>query len=64
LRQFGLAPPPHHQGELEAVIDRAASCPYCDSMETELKNSFGPTLCRSIYFCNSCKQPFEQFKPL
>lgn len=64
LRKFGLAPPPQHHGDLQRVIDLAATCPYCDSQDTELRNSFGPTLCRSIYICNSCQQPFEQFKPL
>lgn len=64
LRKFGLAPPPIHAGEIERVIAEAAHCPYCESTETELKNSFGSTLCRSIYVCHSCRQPFEQFKPL
>lgn len=64
LRGFGLAPPPKHAGDLTAVLQQAASCPYCDSLDTELKNSFGSTLCRSIYFCTACVQPFEQFKPL
>jgi ring-1,2-phenylacetyl-CoA epoxidase subunit PaaD len=23
---------------------------------------FGPTLCRTLFWCNRCRQPFEQFK--
>ena len=64
LKLLGLAPPPLHGDNLASAIEQAARCPYCASTETELKNSFGSTLCRSIYFCKSCSQPFEQFKPL
>ncbi len=64
LKLVGLAPPLRHGGDLEHIIDVSASCPYCDSENTELKNSFGSSLCRSIYFCNNCTQPFEQFKPI
>ena len=39
-----------------------AECPYCGSRRTTLENAFGPTLCRSIYHCAECRQPFEQFK--
>jgi ring-1,2-phenylacetyl-CoA epoxidase subunit PaaD len=39
-----------------------ATCPYCGSSDTSIENSFGPTPCRSIFYCNGCKQPFEQFK--
>jgi len=27
-----------------------------------MENPFGPTLCRAIFYCNGCRQPFEQFK--
>ena len=64
LKLVGLAPPPKHGGDLEHFIDVSASCPYCESANTELKNSFGSSLCRAIYFCNNCTQPFEQFKPI
>lgn len=64
LKQFGLAPPPLHAGALETALEQAAICPYCESDHTELKNSFGSTLCRAIYVCQNCHQPFEQFKPL
>ena len=65
LRQFGLAPPPHHDGNLISVafLD-IAECPRCRSKNTIIKNSFGPTLCRMIWYCNDCQDAFEQFKPL
>jgi ring-1,2-phenylacetyl-CoA epoxidase subunit PaaD len=39
-----------------------ATCPWCGSADTAMENAFGPTLCRSIFWCNRCRQPFEQFK--
>jgi ring-1,2-phenylacetyl-CoA epoxidase subunit PaaD len=39
-------------------------CPYCGSTETRLENIFGPTPCRSLRYCDSCRQPFEQFKTI
>jgi len=64
LKQFGLAPPPSSQiiGDIE-VMEHAA-CPRCSGTNTEIKNLFGPTLCRSIHYCHDCKEAFEQFKPL
>lgn len=64
LKAFGLTPPPLHQGNMEIVLYDQASCPYCDSANTTLKNNFGSTLCRTIYYCNECQQPFEAFKAL
>lgn len=64
LKAFGLAPPPVHAGNVALYFDERAVCPYCDSTNTRVTNTFGPTLCRSIYFCRNCRQPFEQFKPL
>lgn len=64
LRQFGLAPPPKHGGKVELVLDHNPTCPYCGSTNSQRKNSFGSTLCRSIHYCLDCQQPFEAFKPL
>lgn len=64
LKEFGLAPPPVHGGKIEVTFYEPASCPYCDSTNTIVRNNFGPTLCRAIYYCSDCQQPFEQFKPL
>jgi ring-1,2-phenylacetyl-CoA epoxidase subunit PaaD len=47
--------------QLQANVFR---CPYCGSTETRLENIFGPTPCRSIRYCESCRQPFEQFKTI
>lgn len=64
LRAFGLAPAPPHGGLIQLTFDDDVFCPYCGSSNTTLKNSFGPTLCRMLYYCNGCQQPFEQFKAL
>jgi len=67
LRLAGFAPPtPRPVGKLDLVqLQRATfRCPYCGSTETHLENLFGPTPCRSIRYCDACRQPFEQFKTL
>jgi ring-1,2-phenylacetyl-CoA epoxidase subunit PaaD len=67
LRLSGFAPP--HLGPApvggtldELTVLQVAECPYCGSRNTTLDNPFGPTLCRAIYHCDDCRQPFEQFK--
>jgi ring-1,2-phenylacetyl-CoA epoxidase subunit PaaD len=67
LREAGFAPPvPRDAGEpaLVQLQPNAFRCPYCGSSDTHLENLFGPTPCRSIRYCDACKQPFEQFKTL
>lgn len=67
LKEFGLAPPPRMQGGTDGAMllfMEAITCPFCDSTNTRLESPFGPTLCRAIYYCNGCHQPFELFKPL
>jgi ring-1,2-phenylacetyl-CoA epoxidase subunit PaaD len=65
LKKFGLAPPPSSK-TLFTDIDvlEHVPCPRCSGTDTELKSPFGPTLCRSIHYCNTCREAFEQFKPL
>ena len=67
LREAGFAPPaPRKAGALQLVqLQRGPfRCPYCGSTDTELENIFGPTPCRSLRYCKSCRQPFEQFKTI
>ena len=61
LRTSGFAPPGIGPAD-ELTVMPIASCPYCGSRNTTLENPFGPTLCRAIYHCADCRQPFEQFK--
>ena len=64
LKSFGLAPPPPSHLFTELDVLEYAVCPRCGNSNTELRNPFGPTLCRSIHYCNDCKEAFEQFKPV
>ena len=64
LKKHGLAPPPKLHGLIQIDILKNVSCPYCESKNTTLKSPFGPTLCRSLHYCNNCNQAFEQFKPV
>lgn len=64
LKKFGLAPPmPSHLFTDIEVLEHVP-CPRCNSTNTELRNPFGPTLCRSIHYCMNCREAFEQFKPI
>ena len=64
LKEFGLAPPRTYEVIVDINMLTHVKCPFCDSENTELKSPFGPTLCRSLHYCNNCLQAFEQFKPL
>ena len=66
LKEFGLAPPTGEGPVLitEIGLPKVAICPFCGSKETYNENAFGPTPCRALYYCDSCRNPFEQFKPV
>ena len=68
LRLSGFAPPaPRSAGTATTLVELSKAlfrCPYCGSTDTSLENLFGPTPCRSLRYCNGCRQPFEQFKTI
>jgi ring-1,2-phenylacetyl-CoA epoxidase subunit PaaD len=64
IKKHGLAPPPKHNLIIDIDILNKAKCPFCGSTNSTLKSPFGPTLCRSLHYCNDCSQAFEQFKPV
>jgi ring-1,2-phenylacetyl-CoA epoxidase subunit PaaD len=67
LRASGFAPPAPRGSEAPQLVQLQSGvfrCPYCGSTETRLENIFGPTPCRSLRYCTSCRQPFEQFKTI
>lgn len=66
LEEFGLAPPTGDGPVLitDIGLPTFAVCPFCGSRDTVNENAFGPTPCRALYYCNACRNPFEQFKPV
>ena len=67
LRVSGFAPPAPREATAPTLVQLQSNvfrCPYCGSTDTKLENIFGPTPCRSLRYCPSCRQPFEQFKTI
>jgi ring-1,2-phenylacetyl-CoA epoxidase subunit PaaD len=67
LRAAGFAPPAPREASAPMLVQlqsKVFRCPYCNSTQTKLENIFGPTPCRSLRYCESCRQPFEQFKTI
>jgi ring-1,2-phenylacetyl-CoA epoxidase subunit PaaD len=61
LKVFGISPPPR---QIKEDGSWHIDCPYCESTYVTMENIFGPTACRSILYCKSCKNPFEAMKPM
>ena len=55
LKAVGIAPPSEPD---------AARCPFCASGNVVMDSAFGPTQCRSLFYCRSCRQPFEALKAI
>ena len=55
LLMAGIAPP----SEPDDV-----RCPWCGDDRVVMDSAFGPTQCRSLFFCRACRQPFEAIKPI
>lgn len=60
LRSFGVAPP-NRTAEKNLAPPQ---CPFCSSDKTRMEASFGPTLCKQIFYCDACQQSFDRFKTL
>jgi ring-1,2-phenylacetyl-CoA epoxidase subunit PaaD len=55
LRKFGITVP---------AASEQPVCPLCGSATVHLESPFGPTRCRMIYYCESCRNSFEHLKRL
>jgi ring-1,2-phenylacetyl-CoA epoxidase subunit PaaD len=69
LREYGIAPPGPAPEEpaLVAIASRRplpVACPFCGSAHTAVRSEFGSTACKSMMFCDECRQPFEAFKAI
>ena len=53
LKRAGIAPP---------ADPSATRCPFCESANVVMDSAFGPTQCRSLFYCRACRQPFEALK--
>jgi ring-1,2-phenylacetyl-CoA epoxidase subunit PaaD len=64
LRIYGIAPPPKVGQNLPDTLALPVPCPACGSKDTRMQSPFGATLCKQMYVCGNCRQPFERFKPV
>ncbi|HTY11849.1 MAG TPA: 1,2-phenylacetyl-CoA epoxidase subunit PaaD [Bacteroidota bacterium] len=67
LKINGIAPPgrsAHGVIVILPTIRQSLACPFCESHDTEVRSEFGSTACKSLHYCNNCKQPFEHFKEI
>lgn len=67
LRRYGIAPPGRAEASGLVTLTRARAavpCPWCGSTNTTLRSEFGSTACKAIHVCNSCRQPFDEFKAI
>ena len=72
LRAYGIAPPGRASDRRDAETTlvplmrrgAAVTCPFCGSRDTDTRSDFGSTACKSLHFCNGCRQPFEHFKAI
>ena len=53
LASVGIAPPSEPAD---------VRCPFCASAKVVMDSAFGPTQCRSLFYCRACRQPFEALK--
>jgi ring-1,2-phenylacetyl-CoA epoxidase subunit PaaD len=63
LKAYGIAPPNRKALQPLGLFEEdETTCPRCGSADTELVSQFGPTSCKALYKCLTCKEPFEHFK--
>ena len=71
LAEYGIAPP---TARTSGDTGRAAGgpvpvtlsvrCPRCGSPDTRELSRFGSTACKSLWACNTCREPFDHFKTI
>lgn len=58
LQQFGVAVPERDRATSQIVVE----CPYCGSRRVRREARFGTSVCRSIWYCEGCRNPFEEMR--
>lgn len=69
LREYGIAPPSGRQAAAgltsvggPVLVALSVRCPQCGSPDTRESSRFGSTACKSLWVCQSCREPFDHFK--
>jgi ring-1,2-phenylacetyl-CoA epoxidase subunit PaaD len=61
LIEYGIAPPSNSR---QVLLQLSVRCPLCGSPNTSELSRFGSTSCKSLWRCNSCREPFDHFKAI
>ncbi|WP_432949722.1 1,2-phenylacetyl-CoA epoxidase subunit PaaD [Kribbella sp. CA-253562] len=65
LIEYGIAPPTGKRAVGGPVsVSLTIRCPLCGSPDTSELSRFGSTSCKSLWRCNSCREPFDHFKAI
>jgi ring-1,2-phenylacetyl-CoA epoxidase subunit PaaD len=65
LSAYGIAPPQHRVStDGPVLLSLSVRCPQCGSPDTRELSRFGSTACKSLWACNSCREPFDHFKAI
>jgi ring-1,2-phenylacetyl-CoA epoxidase subunit PaaD len=62
LTAYGIAPPGPADGPVSLTL--SARCPQCGSLDTREISRFGATACKSLWVCQSCREPFDHVKAI
>ena len=70
LARFGIAPPGPAAAAVApgpvpvAIARHVVTCPFCGSTDTTEIAHFGSTACKALRRCETCREPFDEFKAL
>jgi ring-1,2-phenylacetyl-CoA epoxidase subunit PaaD len=69
LTEYGIAPPTGRRAvgrdsARPVSLTLTIRCPLCGSPDTTELSRFGSTSCKSLWRCNSCREPFDHFKAI
>ncbi|HSE10204.1 MAG TPA: 1,2-phenylacetyl-CoA epoxidase subunit PaaD [Nocardioidaceae bacterium] len=64
LEAYGVAPPTARPSDGPVPLTLSLRCPQCGSPDTRELSRFGSTACKSLWVCNTCREPFDHFKSI
>jgi ring-1,2-phenylacetyl-CoA epoxidase subunit PaaD len=65
LTDYGIAPPSGRRAVGGLIpLSLSIRCPLCGSPDTTELSRFSSTACKSLWRCNSCREPFDHFKAI